>query len=449
LLIFSGSLAILLSFFSSNILLPLLIIFILSLYYFYGQKAVLGTIIITYLAIPSDFFGELRVYLNILATCLLFFLFIKEFGFQFWNYPKIPKEILLFLVGLFISLIVSTVFSSEPKTGFFTIITMLTFFIICYIFYSFLKDEQNIYIYFYSIFAAVLILSIRMFLDLYQLGFQDYLMRSVLKENIKLYSSVVYTGTVMFFVSITLLTAMFLINNSKKKILKYLLSFLFIFNVIILILANSRGLIIAALLSISFILLVLKRSLFFKILFSIIVVSITLFFSIPVIEDTVNLYLRTGTTHREIFWEAGLDIIKDHPIVGVGPHQFDKYFYTYAPSNIFAFQEWKAGKHTPHNFFLYYTAENGVLGFLTGVSLFVLFFYIAIRTMKLSEKNNKQYFILSTAITGMGIGFFIRSFFEVTGFLYYGYITTDLTFWLIFGILISINQRFNVNHKIY
>ncbi len=430
-------------------LLPFLLILIFILFHFFGNKAVLSIIIIGYLAAPSDFFGELRVYINVLLTSLLVLLFIKEYGFQFDKYLKLPKEILFFLVGLFISLIVSTIFSSEPKTGFFTVITMFTFFIICYMFYSFLKDEQNIYLYFYSIFAAVLILSIRMYLDLYQLGFQDYLIRSVMKENIELYSSAVYTGAVIFFVSITLLTAMFLMNNFKEKIHKYLLSFLFFSNVVILILANSRGLIIAALLSISFILLVFKRSLFFRILFSIIVVSSTLLLSIPVIEDTVNLYFRTGTTHREIFWEAGLDVIKDHPITGVGPHLFDKYFYNYAPSNIFAFQEWKAGKHTPHNFFLYYTAENGVFGFLTGVSLFILFFYIAIRTMKLSKKNNKQYFIISTTITGIGIGFFIRSFFEVTGFLYYGFITTDLTFWLIFGILISIYQRLNVNLKIY
>jgi hypothetical protein len=69
--------------------------------------------------------------------------------------------------------------------------------------------------------------------------------------------------------------------------------------------------------------------------------------------------------------------------------------------------------------------------------------------MRFSKRNNKHYFILSVAIFGIGIGFFVRSFVEVTGFLYYGYITTDLPFWLIFGILISIYQKYivpNPNH---
>ena len=54
-----------------------------------------------------------------------------------------------------------------------------------------------------------------------------------------------------------------------------------------------------------------------------------------------------------------------------------------------------------------------------------------------------KYFIISTAITGIGIGMFFRAFIEVTGILSYGYLTLDLPFWLVFIILISIYQKFN------
>jgi O-antigen ligase len=288
-----------------------------------------------------------------------------------------------------------------------------------------------------------------MFLDLYNLGFQDFIFRSLVSNKIKLYGTDLYTGSVIFFISATLLAAMLLMGNIRNKNFKTLLYFIFSINIIILILANSRGLIIAAFLGVSLLSLTFKRILFLKILISFVFVFIILFFSVQEFQDLINLYFRTGTTHREIFWEAGLDMFKDYPFIGVGPHLFDKYFYNYAPSSVFAIQEWKIGSLTPHNFFLFYAAENGILGLFTGISLFVLFFYFASRVIKFSKKCDKQYFVLSIAILGIGIGFFVRSFFEVTGFLYYGYITTDLPFWLIFGILISIYQKYivpNPNH---
>jgi ABC-type thiamin/hydroxymethylpyrimidine transport system permease subunit len=67
---------------------------------------------------------------------------------------------------------------------------------------------------------------------------------------------------------------------------------------------------------------------------------------------------------------------------------------------------------------------------------------LALKTLKLTKNKNRDYFILTTAITGIGLGLFFRSFIEITGYLTYGYITTDLPFWLVFGILIFIHQKF-------
>jgi hypothetical protein len=64
--------------------------------------------------------------------------------------------------------------------------------------------------------------------------------------------------------------------------------------------------------------------------------------------------------------------------------------------------------------------------------------------MRITKKINNDYFILSTAVTGIGIGLFFRSFIEITGYLSYGYIKTDLPFWIVFGILISIYQKVNI-----
>jgi hypothetical protein len=63
--------------------------------------------------------------------------------------------------------------------------------------------------------------------------------------------------------------------------------------------------------------------------------------------------------------------------------------------------------------------------------------------MKLTRNVNKDYFVLSTVITGIGIGIFIKSFLEVNGYLGYGYLTLDLPFWLMFVIIIYIYQKYS------
>lgn len=56
----------------------------------------------------------------------------------------------------------------------------------------------------------------------------------------------------------------------------------------------------------------------------------------------------------------------------------------------------------------------------------------------MSKGMNKDYYVLSIAITGVGVGLLIRTFIEISGLLTYGYITRDLPFWLLFVILIKI-----------
>jgi O-antigen ligase len=198
-------------------------------------------------------------------------------------------------------------------------------------------------------------------------------------------------------------------------------------------------------LSIFFILIVLKRSLFLKSLLALFSVILILIISIPALQDSVINYFRLERLNtREVYWKTGLEVIEDHPVFGVGTDLFQNYFHNYAPSSVYAFFESGAGifgKPHPHNFFLFYAAENGIAGFLTSVSFFVLFFYFAVLTLRLTKKS-ADYFVLSVAVTGIGIGIFFRSFLEITGYLTYGYITTDLPFWLVFGILITIYQKF-------
>jgi len=48
--------------------------------------------------------------------------------------------------------------------------------------------------------------------------------------------------------------------------------------------------------------------------------------------------------------------------------------------------------------------------------------------------TEKFYFII-LGIIAVGIGLFKRGLFEAIGLIFYGYITTDLPFWILYSIL--------------
>ena len=438
----------------NNPLLPLLVslLFIAS---FSNQKILIGLLIISYLSISSEYFENIRGYVTLLSTFLLLILFLKEYGLQIGKYPKVPNEILAFLVLLILTLTVSTIFSHSVIISALATLRTLVFLSISYLFYALLRNEHNINIYIFSIFGVVLIIGIPMIIDLYSLGIQNYFIRSLLADKFDIITSRGYTRLTILFISISLITAMFFKNNNKNIINKILLIILLMFNIVTLILANSRGGILAAIISMSFILFMLKRPLFIKTFLVLSAAVVFLIITVPTFNEAVNFYIRWETvSDREVYWQMGLDVIKDNPIHGIGPDLFDKYFFDYAPSktiNHFKPDFLTLGKPHPHNFFLYFMAENGILGLITAVVFFVVFFYIAFRTMRLTKRDNRNNYILTIAITGIGIGIFFRSFIEVTGYLIYGYITMDLPFWLIFGILISIYQKYSKSYdsKLY
>jgi O-antigen ligase len=424
----------------------ILLIIALATFTVKDKKTILVIIIFAYLGATSIFYAQYRLYITSVSTLLLIYFFVKEYGIDLSNYKKLPKEIIVFTALLLVTLLFSTLLSDQIASGLTVIVRMSTFLLICYMFYSLLKNNNFIYTYIYAIFLVMLTFGFRMIIDYYILGPENYFIRTLLRDSVELYSSYSNTGLTIFFISISFITAMFFLNRFNSRGKKLILSGLLIINIISLILANSRGGILASVISISFIIIVLKRSLFFK-AFVITSLAVTIILlTIPVVSETVDIYLRWHTVgDREAYWHIGVEVIKDNPVFGLGPGMFSQYFYSYAASSHVDFLNKPGiaeGNPHPHNFFLYFFAENGLLGIITSIVFFIVFFYIAIKTMKLAKQNNHDFFVLSTTITGIGLGLFFRSFIEVTGYLLYGFITTDLPFWLIFGILISIHQKF-------
>ena len=295
-------------------------------------------------------------------------------------------------------------------------------------------------------FLTVIVLGGSIFLSLFNSGFSFIELEGSLARFAGFYENPNYAGLLLV-VSIPVLISMYFQDYFKSKWKKILITLLLIICIAILLLADSRASLLAIVVSLAFILRVLNKSLFIKIFVSLLVVTGILLL-IPDVQKFLDFYLRLDRLgNRDYFWNAGIDIIKAYPAFGVGPDMFQNYFFTYMPSAVNKFYNmgiWTVGKPNPHNFFLFFTAENGILGFISAIYFWVLFFYIAVKTMIATRKISKEYFILCVSITGIGLGMFVRSFFEITGYLTYGFITRDLPFWLMFVILIKVYRQTNI-----
>jgi O-antigen ligase len=293
----------------------------------------------------------------------------------------------------------------------------------------------------------MIIIGLPMMIDAYNLGLQKYFMRVILSEKFDLLAATRYSSFTIFFIALAIAASILYIKKKQFSSVNSALYLIIIFNVIILILANSRGGVLAAIVSLGFMLSILNWKYFLRGVLAFALIFIVLFYSVTELNQAVTNYLRLETlSDREVYWQMGVDVIKEYPVFGVGVDVFDKFFFNYAPSNTvnyFKSDFLNIGKPHPHNLFLFYTAENGILGLLTSIMFFVMFFYYAVKSMQLTKNENFDFYVLTVAITGIGIGFFVRSFIEVTGYLIYGYITRDLPFWLLLGILIFIYQKFS------
>lgn len=74
---------------------------------------------------------------------------------------------------------------------------------------------------------------------------------------------------------------------------------------------------------------------------------------------------------RLLIWNSALVIIKDHPVIGIGPGMFQKYFLDYRV-HFAASSEWAVPQ--PHNIFLAFWLQTGLIGLAGFVWLIKSFF---------------------------------------------------------------------------
>jgi O-antigen ligase len=126
---------------------------------------------------------------------------------------------------------------------------------------------------------------------------------------------------------------------------------------------------------------------------------------------------------RTTYWKHGLEIMRDHPIVGIGYANWAEYHATYY-----------GRRALPHNIFIEAGAELGYTGLAVFVALVVSTFLINRRTRQWAKRRpdgGRFAFFMAHGLDGAMVGFLVSGFFVTV--LYYPF------FWISLAMTVALN----------
>ena len=263
----------------------------------------------------------------------------------------------------------------------------------------------------------------------------------------------------IFFLSLPFL---FYVYQSSNKLWKMLVLFVLVLILCSLILIQSKAVILGLFfMSTSIILFAFKGNskIILSFIFIIIIIISTLFITKPKIafqfQHEIEQVIRTKNRFLEdrivendsrvSLYIKTIDMIKDNPLLGVGPGNWKKEFPKYGLNNTTG-EKGDKFVQRPHSDFLWFFSEGGILSGILYILLFVftlrdaLFFY-------LNMKDEKRYFFLILFSTMLG--YLAISLFDFPS----ERPTHNLFFAIILGILVSerLKKRkyYNTSNKLF
>jgi len=153
------------------------------------------------------------------------------------------------------------------------------------------------------------------------------------------------------------------------------------------------------------------------------------------IDSLGALSLKALSSTRYYAWKAAIDIMRDHPLTGIGLGEWPNNYFAYGPSMYFMGKQWVT---FAHNQFLHYGAETGLLGLFGWILLLWTIFRQCLAWLKTSVPGFDRE--LARAVLGSLLGFLL---FNLLGSAYFAtetYIGGGLLFWTWIG-LISLGKR--------
>lgn len=438
------------AFFEKDIIFLLAIILGLLTIYLFGRNSVLVIIILSQIAFTGEDLIKFRPIITGISLLILVYFFITEFGFDFKNYPKVPKLVLNFIGFTIITLLVSSFFSIDILISLLSLLRLLVFFIFCYLLYSQIKDFKSIIYLIVPLFLALIIIGVTMLYEFFQKGSSFFVNDGALLRLAGIYENPNYVG-LLIAITLPITLSYLMIHRYSSSSNFVIIQITFLIQLSILILADSRASFLSVAVS-SIVIFLYSPNKAKMVLGTIVIIS---FLAILFLTDTsflIDLFLRPeriGT--RDLFWQSGIEVIKNNFLVGTGAGTFEHLFYTNASSSIIDLMQSSSstgGTPHPHNLFLYFWAENGILGLLNICFFFYTFFYLIIKVKNRLLDTKGDAYPIVISILSIIVGILVRSFFEITGVITYGFITRDLPLWIILIILIFLYQNLE-KHNIF
>lgn len=192
--------------------------------------------------------------------------------------------------------------------------------------------------------------------------------------------------------------------------------------------ASSRGAQIA--LAVVGVWMLLKQKGGLRGLIAIAVMILALFFVLP--EEQLQRFHEIGkddsSLQRLAYWEYGLDVIKNHPLIGVGYHSWLTYVSYMVPEGMGPYQI----VQEPHNIFIQAGAELGLLGLSVFLLMVIFAFVVNARTRTISKNlENRFLYYLTYGLDAGLIGYLVAGSFVTV--LYYPF------FWVQMGMIVAVH----------
>jgi len=209
-------------------------------------------------------------------------------------------------------------------------------------------------------------------------------------------------------------------------------------------LTYSYGAFFGLFLALFFLGLASKRSVVFKSVFclSLLFLAFSVFFLQADTKKTKDLLLkddRSSLQSREMIWSASKIILKENYILGIGPGMFQKYYLLHQKDFKEPYLEWAVPY--PHNIFLAFWIQLGILGILGFIFILIWVFKVCFFIIFHSSFEDKKTKKTASEAAGLVGAFFIY-------FLSHGLVDTPywkndlaLTFFLFLSIALFLQQQ--------
>ncbi|MBX2976208.1 MAG: O-antigen ligase family protein [Ignavibacteriaceae bacterium] len=416
-------------------------------YLYLGRNLVVVAILLSYLVLVSDIVSGFRTVINLVSSVALLVLVLNKHGLRISAYPRPNYLLLIQLVFLLFLMIVSTFYSGYYMEGFSAFTKTIIFLLIVYMFFILIDGEKVITLYLNGLIASSIIIALATIYDGFFTAnkFID-IATGTYNRNAGFISNI-NASSIFFIISIPILLYNYFDVSRWNKFL-YLSAIILLS--MALVISMSRASILSTLAT-SLAILFLRRRIWFYYLSVFITLTILFLISFPFFNDLFTLLFRLeeGLSQRDTMWQLTVSMIRDNWLLGVGPGSYTNVMFNYIPIMLESWGglvlkelfEVAKGGNLAHNFYLSYWSELGLFGFIISISIPILFFQLAFKNYKYWYNKNRKISSTVLMFAIIGVGVFIRSFFEGINILTFGWITMDLPFWLIYISLLYFDEQ--------